>query len=331
MATNYLYGTVLTGEAVAANNRGDNIGNTTTLQKVFHQDDLHTSVSAESIRFALRYRFQLENLKVNRSYDPEAGKLNYEDEKRTTWNPDGDVFVDDDLMGFMDAAAAQAEKEVEEAEGVGEGETPVKAPKKRAKGKTTKRPSPLAIGRAVSLRPYRGELSFNAVSGEKVKGKLSLYNAEMHTTEYQYSFGLNLDDVIKKENIGHVVEAIIDPPQVAGNHARFAYDFSPASIVLRVTNAHSSKIQNCFEHDEDSRGYTVKRLIERIEGQDIPADELFVGGEVAKTEEGARLKELGANVFAGVRATADAARARVAGLHDEFKVAASKNGSQSGE
>src|SRR6266568_656452 len=104
MVTHYLYGTILTGEAVAANNRGDNIGNTMTLQKVFHQDDLHTSVSAEAIRFALRYRFQLERLSVNRSYDPEEGKLNYKDEKRTGWKPDsGDVYVDDDLMGFMDA------------------------------------------------------------------------------------------------------------------------------------------------------------------------------------------------------------------------------------
>jgi len=160
------------------------------------------------------------------------------------------------------------------------------------------------------------------VSGEKVKGKLSLYNAEMHTTEYQYSFGLNLDDVIKKENIAHVVEAIVDPPQVAGNHARFAYDFSPASMVMRVTNAHSSKIQNCFEHDEESRGYTVKRLIERVESNDIPAIELFIGGEVTKTDEGTRLKELGAQVFVGVRAAADAVRARVANLHDEFKVVA---------
>ncbi len=330
MATNYLYGTILTGEAVAANNRGDNIGNTTTLQKVFHQDDLHTSVSAESIRFALRYRFQLENLGVNRSYDPVAGKLNYKDEKRAAWKPDGDVFIDDDLMGFMDAAAAKAEKETEEAEILSESETTPKTSKKRSKGKTTKRPSPLAIGRAVSLRPYRGELSFNAVSGEKEKGKLSLYNAEMHTTEYQYSFGLNLDDVIKKENIGHVVEAIIDPPPVAGNHARFAYDFSPASIVLRVTNAHSSKIQNCFEHDEASRGYTVKKLIERVEDRDVPADELFIGGEVAKTEEGARLKELGVNVFSGVRSAADAARVRIASLHSEFIVVTPENGASNG-
>lgn len=325
MATNYLYGTVLTGEAVAANNRGDNIGNTTTLQKVFHHDDLHTSVSAESIRFALRYRFQLENLNVNRSYDAEAGRLNYQDEKRTTWNPDGEVFIDDDLMGFMDAAAAQAEKEAQEAEAQSEGETQSKAAKKKPKGKTTKRPSPLAIGRAVSLRPYRGELSFNAVSGEKTKGKLSLYSAEMHTTEYQYSFGLNLDDVIKKENIRHILEAIIDPPPVAGNHARFAYDFSPASIVLRVTNAHSSKIQNCFEHDDESRGYTVRKLIERVESNDIPAGELFIGGEVANTEEGQRLRDLGAHIFAGVRETADQARKRIAEMDDKFKLILSRN------
>src|SRR6267378_8188406 len=103
MTTNYIYGTVLTSEAVAANNRGDNIGNTTTLQKVFHQDDLHTSVSAEAIRFALRYRFQLELPKetVNRRFNPATAKVKYKDDKWTDWTPDGDVFIDDDLMGFM--------------------------------------------------------------------------------------------------------------------------------------------------------------------------------------------------------------------------------------
>lgn len=322
MATNYLYGTVLTSEAVAANNRGDNIGNTTTLQKVFHKDDVHTSVSAESIRFALRYRFQLEKLPINRSYDGELGKLEYQDEKRTKWNPAGSVFIDDDLMGFMDAAAAQAEKEDEESaasEGLGNTETKPKT-KGKGKGKTTKRPSPLAIGRAISLRPYRGELSFNAVSGEKLKGKLSLYNAEMHTTEYQYSFGLNLDDVIKKENIGHLIDAIIDPPQVAGNHARFAYDFSPDSIVLRVTNAHSSKIQNCFEHDEENRSITIAKLIKRVESGDIPAEEILIGGEITGTAEGKDLERRGVTVFPGVQAAADEARKRIAKKGDEFAV-----------
>ncbi len=319
MATNYIYGTILTGEAVAANNRGDNIGNTTTLQKVFHQDDLHTTVSAEAIRFAIRYRFQLEGLNVNRSYDSDAGKLYFEDEKRAKWNPDDKVFIDDDLMGFMDAAAAQQEREEEEGEAK-------EAPKKktRAKGKTIKRQSPLAIGRAVSLRPYRGELSFNAVSGEKEKGKLSLYSAEMHTTEYQYSFGVNLNDVVKKENIGHLLDAIVDPPPVAGNHSRFAYDFSPASIVLRVTNAHAPRIQNCFEHNEETRGYTVARLIRRVESGDILAGELIIGGELQATEEGKKLAQLGATVVPGVKAAATEARRRIVDLGGDFAAVRAK-------
>ncbi|WP_441289623.1 CRISPR-associated protein [Sorangium sp. KYC3313] len=333
MATNYLYGTVLTGEAVAANNRGENIGNTTTLQKVFLHDDLHTSVSAESIRFAIRYRFQLQELRVNRSYSGTLGRLEYADEKRAGWDPSGEVFVDDDLMGFMDAAAAAKEREEEDAD---EGEVDADAAgakgssgkkgkqvaKPKVKGKTTKRPSPLAIGRAVSLRPYRGELSYNAVSGEKEKGKLSLYSAEMHTTEYQYSFGLNLGDVVDKRNIGHLVDAILDPPPVAGNHARFAYDFSPASIVLRLTQAHSPRIQNCFEHDEARRTYKVDRLLQRVESGDVPAGELIVAGELVATPAGARLRELGATVLPGIAAAGAEARARIAKLGGLFAAVA---------
>lgn len=335
MTTHYLYGTVLTGEAVAANNRGDNLGNTTTLQKVFHQDDLHTTVSAEAIRFALRYRFQLEaESEVNRTYEASEGKLGYEDEKRTYWT---DVlsgkkspWIDDDLMGFMDAAAAKREAEEEVADEVPPDSTArteilvdepatKKEPKDkkpsrkpRPKGKTTRRASPLAIGRAVSLRPYRGEISFNAVSGMKEKGKLSLYSAEMHTTEYQYSFGLNLNDVLVKRHIADFIDAVVDPPTVAGNHARFAYDFSPASLVIRLTNAHSSRIQNCFDHDEGTRTYSVQRLIQRVESGDIPAIELIIGGELALTAEGEQLKKLGVKaMFPGVIAAAKEARQQI--------------------
>lgn len=303
MTTHYLYATILTGEAVAANNRGDNIGNAATLQKVFHYDDLHTSVSAEAIRFALRYRFQLEKLPVNRSYDGE--KLHYRDEKRAYWGGAGDPYIDDDLMGFMDAEAAKAESEDEEAASDA-------AKKRKPKGRTTKRVGPLAVGRAVSLRPYRGEMSFNCVSGVKEKGRLSLYAAEMHTTEYQYSIGLNLTDVVKKEHIRHLIEALIDPPPVAGNHARFAYDFSPASIVFRVTSAHSSKIQNCFEHDEETRRYTAARLIARVRSGDIPAAELIIGGELTQTPDGQTLKQLGVAVFDGVKEAAEEACRRIA-------------------
>jgi CRISPR-associated protein Cst2 len=325
MTTHYLYGTILTAQAVAANNRGDNLGNTTTLQKVFVNDDLHTTVSAEAIRFALRYRFQLQGLKVNRSYDGAMGKLVYDDEKRTKWNPKDptSVLIDDDVMGFMDAAAAKVEQEDEDDDNdeAAEDATPVKK-KAKAKGKTTKRNSPLSIGRAVSLRPYRGEISYNAVSGEKEKGKLSLYSAEMHTTEYQYSFGLNLGDIVQKANIGHVIDALFDPPSVAGNHARFAYDFSPSSVVLRVTTAHSSRIQNCFIHDEQSHGYSLKKLVDRVESGDVPASEILVGGDVVSTGEGTALKGLHCFVNAGVDAVAREARARIARLDAAFKTVA---------
>lgn len=330
MATHYLYGTILTSEAVAANNRGDNVGNTTTLQKVFHQDDLHTSVSGEAIRFALRYRFQLEDLPVNRTYNQHTGKVHFVDSEWIDWNPEENGFVDDDLMGFMNAAAAKTEGEDENLEALKVAEQEDKKAqkgKRKKKGKAYKHTSPLAVGRAVSLRPYRGEVSYNAASrkegekgkkGEEDASGLSLYNAEMHTTEYQYSFGLNLNDVIKKENIGYLIDAILDPPPVAGNHARFAYDFSPASIVLRVTKAHSSKIQNCFDHDEESRGFTVKRLIDRVESEDLPGSELFIGGELADTQEGDKLRTLGASVHKGVGAAAKEARRRIAEMNEDF-------------
>jgi CRISPR-associated protein Cst2 len=313
MATNYLYGTVLTsGEQVAANNRGDTLGgNTTTLQKIFLKDDVHTTVSAEAIRFAFRYRFQLEGLKVNRKYVYDRGKneLRYEspsNEKREYWDvgldkktgkymSKGEVYIDDDIMGFMVAKRGQEEREDME------------------KGAKIW-PSPLAIGRAVSLRPYRGELSFNCVSGKKTKGELSLYNAEMHTTEYQYFFGLNLNSVVDQEHVNHLIDAILDPPPVAGNHARFAYDFSPASIVLRVTNAHSSKIQNCFERDEESGSFNVRKLVDRVTRGDIPADELIVGGDLADAADGLELERL------GVKASKDVKDESKAGKSDKGKI-----------
>jgi len=320
MKTVYVYGTVLTREAVSANNRGENVGNTTTLQKVFFGDTLHTSISAEAIRFAIRYRFQLEGLPVNRRFDVASGKLIYQDEKREYWGKSQHVFIDDDLMGFMDAEAAKMEKEEEDELS----DERASSRGKKPKGKTHRRQSPLAVSRAVSLRPYRGEISFNCVSGEKVEGKLSLYSAEMHTTEYQYSFGLNLSDVILKEHIGHFLDAIADLPPVAGNHARFMYDFSPWNVVLRVTSAHSPKIQFCFEHDEDGRTYRAESLVRRVESGDVPASELIVGGDLAYRLEGERLRELGVAVFPGVVAAVEEAKKRIAALDETYAVIASK-------
>ena len=50
----YLYGAILTGPAVASNNRGENSGNMAMLQHVFWGGHDHTTVSSEAIRFAMQ-------------------------------------------------------------------------------------------------------------------------------------------------------------------------------------------------------------------------------------------------------------------------------------
>lgn len=56
--TYHLFGNILTGYGTAANNRGENEGNTTTLQKIIWKNEEHSTVSAEAIRWALRYYWQ---------------------------------------------------------------------------------------------------------------------------------------------------------------------------------------------------------------------------------------------------------------------------------
>jgi len=51
----HLFGLIATPYGAAANNRGENEGNITTLQKLLWKGDVNTTVSAEAIRWALRY------------------------------------------------------------------------------------------------------------------------------------------------------------------------------------------------------------------------------------------------------------------------------------
>ncbi|HSK71147.1 MAG TPA: hypothetical protein VK892_05595 [Pyrinomonadaceae bacterium] len=81
-----------------------------------------------------------------------------------------------------------------------------------------------------------------------------------------------------------------------------------------------SQIQNCFEHDEENRTFTIARLIKRVANNDISADELIIGGEVADTEEGKQLKDLGVTVLNGVGKAAKEARKRIAERGGDFAI-----------
>lgn len=111
----HLFGLIATPCGIAANNRGDNEGgNITTLQKLLWHGEIHTTVSAEAIRWAIRRHWQNAGIPVNRFWDDDKGDHEWSDPKWLGWNPDvvsGTIYIDDDVLGFMEALAASQEND----------------------------------------------------------------------------------------------------------------------------------------------------------------------------------------------------------------------------
>lgn len=303
----HLFGLVVTPYGTAANNRGENEGNITTLQKIIWNGEVHTTVSAEAIRWAIRYCWQRSGEQVNRLWDEEASGHKWQDEKWLPWtDPDGKgkgkaTYIDDDVLGFMLAEAGKVEGNEAEAE---EG----KGKKKRVKGTCDKRRGALEVTRALSLTPFAGDITFNAKSGEKTS--TSLYGTEVHATRYQYGFALTPEWLKEKERTIGVVDAIISLSEVAGNHSRFLYDFAPESVVFRWTDDFAPRFLYGFKHE--SEGLSLREeVMRRITSGDIDPKELVVGGTIAATDIGNLLKKAGASVFDGVKAAAEEVKKRV--------------------
>lgn len=289
--TFHLFGNILTSYGTAANNRGENEGNITTLQKILWKNEVHTTVSAEAIRWALRYYWQTvsNGHEVNRQWNDQSN-----DNVWQTATFDPDLYIDDDVLGFMRAEGAKIDASDEEA-GKGKG-------KKAPKGTTTARRGVLEVTRAISTQPYSGDITFNAKSGQK--GSTSLYGTEVHATRYQYGFAMTPVRLYHKERVVKVLQGLISVGEVAGNHSRFLYDFSPDSLILRWTHDFSPRCLYCFEEDNQGE-LTMPDLVRRVEVGDIEPEELWIAGAVSKTADGNKLKELGAHVNPGVKSTVE--------------------------
>ncbi len=301
MMSLHLFGAILTPEGVAANNRGESDGNITTLQKLLWKGQVHTTVSSEAIRWAIRYLWQKKNIPVNRVWDDAQEDFAWNDTVRAVWNPEYEEkgvlasYIDDDVMGFMIAEGAKVDaSDVEEEAEVGK--KAVNKSKKKSKGTCTKRRGVLEISRAISLSPFAGDISFNAKSG--VKGKTSLYGTEMHATRFQYGFSLTPERLHVTRRVFDTLDAIVSLGEVAGNHSRFLYDFAPDSVIYRITEDPAPRLLYVFEL-ERSGVIRVPDLLRRIEAGDVAPAELFVGGPVAKTLE--KYGASGMNVFSGVK------------------------------
>lgn len=314
----YVYATVLTNGDIASNNCGENEGNIKTLQKIVFRGVEFSTVSSEAIKFAIRNYWQINSYNTNRLFDEKNLYTYVQDKTYEKFEKGLYEFIDDDLSGYM--YAAQAENDEEEPEN-DEEESKASKPKgkgskkstakvsRRTRGIVRQRRAPFVMGPALSLHPYSGDSLFKCASNEKKEGNLTVYSTEVHGTEYQYSFGLNVDAVVVRKHIEPLFNAIIDMPPVAGNHARFFYDFSPETIVFRVTNECAPRINKCFELD-DNNEIKLSKLIRKIACGDVPAKELIVGGifDANQIEE---LKKLGVMCFEGVRQAKDEVMKRI--------------------
>jgi len=341
----HLFGLVVTPHGAAANNRGENEGNITTLQKILWNGELHTTVSAEAIRWAIRYYWQRTGIAVNRVWNDEKSDHEWQDTSWKSWtSPDvtgkeKEGFIDDDVMGFMLAEAANLDgsdvaeglkkekkeidgqlKELSKEEKKSETGKALNKQSKElgnkiktlSKGTCDKRRGALEISRALSLTPFVGDITFNAKSGEK--SNTSLYGTEVHATRYQYGFALTPESLRVSTRLLDVLDAVVSLSEVAGNQSRYLYDFSPDAVVFRWTDDFAPRMLYGFSLDGENR-LILPEILGRIEQRDIDPTEVVIGMSTPATlspETRGLLKEKGVKVL-GVKAAAEEIKRRAKG------------------
>lgn len=282
--TMHLFGTVLTPQAVASNNRGESEGTVATLQKVIRNGDLYSTVSSGAVRYALRESWQ-EDPKL-----PMARKVFHTGSEWTAGAKEfekPEQYIDNDVLGYM-----------------------------HAKKETASRRGILEVGRAVSLTPWPGTIDHHFASPGSNPSIATNdpipYACEVHDTRYQYTFAMTPDGLLadKYARTEKTLRALQNLRRVGGCHARFLYDFSPEAVVLRWSTDPAPRIMFCFDQDDRGR-LSLATLLRRIKGGDVDAKEVFVGTAIAGIPEMADLTAAGVNVFDGVKRAVDAVLAQV--------------------
>ena len=267
--TTHIFGMVLTHEGTFSNNRGENEGNTNTLQKVIRNGDLFSTVSAEAIRYALRDGWQRDGQTLNRrTLDHRAVEYNDREFANDNWTS----RLDDDVLGFM-----------------------------HAKDDTVSRRAPLEVTRAISVTPWTGETMHNFASpgsNPAVTGDVPIpYSVEVHHTRYQFGFALTPDSLGRARNntasvhdgderrrrIKATLDGLAGLRRVGGAHARYFADYSPEILILRVTTDPAPRMLYCFEQREGSGDVSVRSLEKKL-GRDIDPKELIIGAAIDISE-----------------------------------------------
>lgn len=272
-----LFATILTYAAPSSNYRGESEENRTVMQKITRGGKEYPIISPESMRNALREMLLKADLPCNRS------RLHNEDQLAVEFKefPNADKYADDFLFGYM-----VADKDAI----------------KKNNDKPAKRDSVFRMNLAQALTPYR----FNAIfhqsplnSGKspwKNASTSALIHREVAHTAYQYPFALSRRDCQSQPDwTKALLKAIGELNEVAGGHARSYYEMAPASIVARLT---PSLVAGYDTYGFDEKGGFAE--LKRINKDDLPGEEFWVGGEIVRRmdeAEGKRLAGAGVKIY----------------------------------
>jgi len=273
-ATKNLFCTVLTYPAPSSNYRGESEENRTVLQKISKEGKEYAIFSSESMRNALREILQKKGLPNNRTRLHNEGQLAVEFKEL----PDENKYADDFIFGYMVAD---------------------KKPKKFD--------SVLRINYAVALYPYKYDATFhqsplnaktknNEQTHWQNQGTSGLLHKEISNTAFQYPFALSGNDCSKHaEWIKPLLDAVGELNNVAGGHARSYYEFAPRSLVARLT----PKLVGGY-HSYGFRDDGSWSELARINGNDLPGNEFYLGGEIVRNlieQDKKRLEKEGVHLF----------------------------------
>jgi CRISPR-associated protein Cst2 len=304
-----IFATVLTYPAPSANYRGESEENRSIIQKVTYGRFEYPIISPEAMRNALRETLSTYGLPRNRErlHNEEQLAVRFED------YPFPEKFADDFFFGYLVADR---------------GQIPDKVVKDR--GFQFKRDSVLRMNLARSVEPYRHDALFTqsplTIKNEKSPWQNATTSALLHretvVTAFQYPFALNLidcglDDKRKpadgvkapdgkayssrgeqhKDWLRHLLRAISELNNVAGNHARSYFEMAPASIVIRLTDSLVAGYETYgFKPDGG-----VPEVVDGILHGDYPGSEFYIGGLIVKNtvnhDRNKNLKTKGVNLF----------------------------------
>lgn len=262
-----IFGVALTNQALSSNNRSENDDNYSNLQKIQKNGETYTVVSSFAWRNRMREVFKEDaklnaELKVNRErfYDPENPQpsVKYNDKINIK------EYIDDYTFGYVIANKKEKNNKLSDTNMGIQGKSAV------------------LFNHAVSTSPFEGDTILQQYPKQYWKGEKEgkgggLLQNEVHYTSYQIPFALeHVERWPNKEWVGEVLKAIGNIGPVAGNHARSFFDFSPSSIIIRVSKSSAPQLKPYpFDKNENfSDIKSVKSLIKQNSGKDF-----WFGGE----------------------------------------------------